>query len=194
MNLSKYKIVPLEGILSHEDGENTFAHAVIPFTCPLNHDVEHFLKHTALQNQKMGLSRTNLVYCPHDEQQILVGYYSLALQVLDLDRITSKSLRKRITGFKRETKLGAAVYLLGQLGKNYHHGSNKLISGKELFLLAIRQILSAHQIVGGRIIVAECKNDDNLKHFYEDTLGFQLIDTADDESMLKYMTMISAYK
>ena len=64
----------------------------------------------------------------------------------------------------------------------------------ELFLLAMQDILKAQQIVGGRIVVVECKNDDKLRKFYEETLGFQLIDTADDESMLKYMTMISAYQ
>ncbi len=43
-------------------------------------------------------------------------------------------------------------------------------------------------------MVVECKNDNNLRKFYEETLGFQLIDTADDDSMLKYITMISAYQ
>ena len=79
------------------------------------------------------------------------------------------------------------------MDKNFHNNANTLISGKDLFMLAMQDILKAHQIIGGRIVVVECKNDDNLRHFYEDTLGFQLIDTADDDSMLKYMTMISAY-
>ena len=163
------------------------------FSCPLNPDVEHFLLATALHNQTMHISRTKLVTLPVGSKIRLVGYYSIALQVLDLDRITSKSLRKKITGFKRENKLGAAVYLIGQMSKNFHNGADKLISGQELFLMAIQDILQAHQSVGGRIVVVECKNDDKLRKFYEKTLGFQLIDTADDESMLKYMTMISAY-
>ena len=80
------------------------------------------------------------------------------------------------------------------MGKNFHDGANKLISGKELFLLAMQDIIDAQHYVGGRIVVVECKNDDKLRKFYEDTLGFQLIDTADNERMLKYMTMISAYQ
>lgn len=194
MNLDKYKVVPLADILQSPNGEQTFRDTTSEFSCPLNQDVEHFLTSTALTNQKLGISRTNLVLLPQDTHQLLVGYYALALQVLDLDRITSKSLRKKITGFKRENKLGAAVYLIGQMGKNFHEDANKLISGQELFLLAMQDVLEAHHSVGGRIVVVECKNDDKLRKFYEETLGFQLIDTADDESMLKYMTMISAYQ
>ncbi len=193
MNLDKYKVVPLADILLSSDGEQVFQDTISEFSCPLNLDVEHFLMATALKNQKMGISRTNLVFIPMETHELLVGYYSLALQVLDLDRITSKSLRKKITGFKRENKLGAAVYLIGQIGKNFHNNANKLISGKELFMLAMQDVVDVWQIMGGRIVVIECKNDDNLRYFYEDTLGFQLIDTADDDSMLKYMTMISAY-
>lgn len=194
MTKALYKVIPIARFLQHPDGEQKFNSAVKEFSCPLNLDVENFISHTAVTNQRLGISRTYLVYALTDIGQILVGYYSLALQVLDLDHITSKSLRKKITGFKRENKLGAAVYLIGQMGKNFHKGADKLISGQELFLLAMQDILKAQQSVGGRIVVVECKNDDKLRKFYEETLGFQLIDTADDESMLKYMTMISAYQ
>jgi len=194
MNNVHHSAVPISDILRRPYGEENFNAIVKDFSCPLNPDVENFLTHTAVNNQKIGISRTSLVYATIDMRQVLVGYYATALQVLDLDRITSKSLRKKITGFKRENKLGAAVYLIGQIGKNFHNGANKLISGKELFLLAMQDIIDAQHSVGGRIAVVECKNDDKLKKFYEETLGFQLIDTADDESMLKYMTMISAYQ
>ena len=192
--LNRFKTISLENLLQSPDGTKRFATMTSNFSCRLNPDVEHFLLATAIHNQTMHISRTKLVTLPVSSDLKLVGYYSLALQVLDLDRITSKSLRKKITGFKRENKLGAAVYLIGQMGKNFHNGANKLISGQELFLLAMQDILKAQQIVGGRIVVVECKNDDKLRKFYEETLGFQLIDTADDESMLKYMTMISAYQ
>ncbi len=193
MNLERYKIVSLAKLLLQQNGETVFNHTVRDFSCPLNEDVEHFLKHSAVPNQRMGISRTCLVFIQNGDERLLVGYYSLALQVLDLSHITNKSLRKKITGFKRENKLGAAVYLIGQLGKNFHHEANHYITGQELFLLAMQKILEARQNVGGRIVVVECKNDEHLKSFYEDTLSFQLIDNADDDSMLKYMTPISTY-
>lgn len=118
MNLDKYKVIPLSKILNNECGKEIFEHIIHDFSCPPNEDVEHFLKQTAITNQNMGISRTNLVFLADEQTPILLGYYSLALQVLDLSHIVSKSLRKKITGFKRENKLGAAVYLIGQLGKN----------------------------------------------------------------------------
>lgn len=61
-------------------------------------------------------------------------------------------------------------------------------------MLAMQDILEVRCHVGGRIVVAECKNEEHLRNFYANTLKFQLIDTTDDESMLKYMTLISAYE
>lgn len=193
MNLDRYKVVSLAEILEHDSGEAVFNDTIQDFACPLNEDVEHFLKHSAIPNHRMSISRTSLVFLPRRDTSLLVGYYSLALQVLDLNRITSKSLRKKITGFKRENKLGAAVYLIGQLGKNFNQGANHSISGQELFMLAVQDILEANRYVGGRILIVECKNEEHLRKFYEDTLNLRLIDTADDESMLKYMALNTAY-
>jgi len=193
MSLDNYRIIALEDLLSCENGEDIFHEAAQNFSCPLNEDVEHFLKQTALTNQRMGISRTSLIYTNDKPEPLLLGYYSLALQVLDLSNISSKTMRKKITGFKRENKLGAAIYLIGQLGKNYNQQANLLITGKEIFMLAMQDILDARGNVGGRIVVVECKNEEHLRNFYANTLKFQLIDNNGDESMLKYMTLISAY-
>lgn len=193
MSLDNYRIIALEDLLSCENGEDIFHKAAQNFYCPLNEDVEHFLKQTALTNQRMGISRTSLIYTNNKPEPLLLGYYSLALQVLDLSNISSKTMRKKITGFKRENKLGAAIYLIGQLGKNYNQQANLLITGKEIFMLAMQDILDARSNVGGRIVVVECKNEEHLRNFYANTLKFQLIDNNGDESMLKYMTLISAY-
>ena len=193
MKLDKYKVIPLARILNNAGGEEAFQSIVHNFSCPPNEDVEHFLKHTAIANQNMGLSRTNLIFLDNEEEPLLLGYYALALQVLDLSQVISKSMLKKITGFKRVSKLGAAVYLIGQLGKNFNNGANQLITGKEIFMLAMQDILDARTNVGGRIVVVECKNEEHLRNFYASTLNFQLINTADDKDMLKYMTLISTY-
>ncbi len=141
----------------------------------------------------MNISRTNLVFLPQGDNQLMVGYYSLALQVLDLSPTTSKSLRKKITGFKQENKSGAAVYLLGQLGKNFNNSANRYISGHDLFLLAMRDIYEASLYVGGRIVLIECKDDVHLRNFYGNKLGLQLINENNDGNLLKYITLVNAY-
>ena len=118
----KFQAVNIAELMFDQSSEVEFQNIMDSYSCPLNPDVEYFLKHTAAHNQKMNISRTSLVYEISTSEPVLVGYYSLALQVLDLSCITSKSLRRKITGFKRESKTGAAVYLLGQLGKNFHAG------------------------------------------------------------------------
>ena len=96
MSLDNYRIIALEDLLSCENGEDIFHEAAQNFSCPLNEDVEHFLKQTALTNQRMGISRTSLIYTNDKPEPLLLGYYSLALQVLDLSNISSKTMRKKM--------------------------------------------------------------------------------------------------
>lgn len=56
--------------------------------------------------------------------------------------------------------------LIGQLGKNYAHGYNKLISGDELLKLALDKIREMQNIVGGKIVYLECEEKEPLLEFY----------------------------
>ena len=71
MNLDNYKVVPLYKILQKDGGEEYFKSIVHDFSCPPNEDVEQFLKQTAITNQKMGISRTHLIF-PSDERTPLL--------------------------------------------------------------------------------------------------------------------------
>jgi len=96
--MQEYSIMRLGGLI--EDKGETFCQRLVAnFSCLLNNDLEHFLKNTAMENQKKNISRTSLVYASLGEQKVLVGYYSLAIQVLTLEGDISKSIRKQITGF-----------------------------------------------------------------------------------------------
>lgn len=78
-----------------------------------------------------------------------------------------------------------AAYLIAQLGKNYHNGADKRITGEELLGLAIEQVKQIQYLAGGMVVFLEASNEEKLLSFYKDN-GFQqfdsrLTETADKE-------------
>ena len=57
--------------------------------------------------------------------------------------------------------------LIGQLGKNYSNGHNKLITGDELLQMACDKIESIQVELGGRFTYLECEDKPVLIDFYE---------------------------
>ena len=61
-------------------GEEQTKKLLSSFYCPLNKDVEKFLKERAIEFSKRDLSKTHLVYwsCPDGHDRELVGYYTIS--------------------------------------------------------------------------------------------------------------------
>ena len=78
---------------------------------------------------------------------------------------------------------------LGQIGKNDENKEN--ISGKEILKYACNFIKEASDIVAGRIILVELKNNQKLINFYTDN-GFSLLDnnTKNEENLLQMIKII----
>ena len=89
--------------------------------------------------------------------------------------------------------------LIGQLGKNYTSGYNKLITGDELLKLALDKIKTMQYIVGGKIVYLECEQKSKLIEFYERNgfvnFGTRILDRDETDKlygeslvqMLRYM-------
>ena len=59
---------------------------------------------------------------------------------MNLQKNSSRLLSRVSTLNEQDQAYNLAAYLIAQLGKNYNHGENECISGKELLGLEIRQI------------------------------------------------------
>lgn len=158
-------------------GENEVKSILSDFSCPLNTDVEIFLKHTAIEFSKQSISSTYIIMASYHKEYVLVGYFTLANKIfcIDRDSLPSKSWKKRIAKFgqfdstiKRYT---LSAPLIGQIGKNYSHGFNKLITGDELLKLALDKVREMQRIVGGKIVYLECEDKSKLIDFYAEN-GF----------------------
>lgn len=153
-------------------GENEVKSILSDFSCPLNADVEHFLKHTAIEFAKQSIASTYIIMASYRNEYVLVGYFTLANKIFCIDRdgLPNQKWKRRLSKFgqfdttiKRYT---LSAPLIGQLGKNYTNGYNKLITGDELLKLALDKVAEMQRIVGGKIVYLECEDKPQLLDFY----------------------------
>ena len=150
-------------------------HSVISdFSCPLNNDVQDFLQEKAIEFSKQRWSSTYLVFASYRGTQTLAGYFTLAMKHFHIEtsqRSISKTLRKRIRKFStHDDEINrdiVAAPLIAQLGKNFAHGYENLITGNELLKIACDTVADAQRILGGRFVYLECEDTPRLMEFYQ---------------------------
>lgn len=171
-----YKIINLKDIYNTL-GEERTKEILEDYKCELNPDVEYFLKEKAIIFSKQDISRTFLVMSDYQGKDVIVGYFAITNKATTVKKfIISNSKRKKIlryAEYNNDSKgYTIALPLIGQLGKNYNNGYNKLISGDILLKFACDKIKETQNILGGRYVFLECEDIDKLREFYEDN-GFE---------------------
>ena len=162
--------VPLKRLVE-EIGEDNTKLILSDFSCPLNKDIQSFIKQKAIEFEKQSISRTQLIFASFKNSQALVGYYTIANKTFNIAKASiSKTQRKKINKFatynpELKSHLLPAP-LIAQLGKNFTNGYNKLITGDELLKIACDDILHVQEILGGKIVYLECEDKPRLIEFY----------------------------
>jgi len=162
------------------------------FVCKKDSDIESFLKYRAIQFEKLGKSRTFLIYDEDEEEFKILAYFTLAIQVLKIpEHIISGRKAKLLDGFSSKIK-GKKItefpsILIGQLGKNEMYEG--VISGWEVLEYCLATILQGQVKLGGRIIMLECKEIPYLISLYE-KFGFSVLDNGHDKDQLIQMIKI----
>ena len=174
--LTGYNLVNLKDLVE-QVGEERTKEVLSDFCCPLNADVEYFLRHKAVEFAKQGLSQTHLVFTPYKGNVTFVGYFTLANKGIIINRktIPNANWRRRIKRFAIQSDLDGGYYvsapLIGQLGKNFKEERNKLITGDELLKLATDKVHVIQMALGGKLVYLECEDKPQLLSFY-DSNGF----------------------
>lgn len=155
-------------------GEEKVKSILSSFVCPLNKDVEDFLRNKAIVFSARNFAKTNLVFWETDDKKAmeLVGYYAIASKVICIDRgsVSSREARKlREHGIFNEktNQYMVSAPLIGQLGKNFANGNDCLISGTDLLQIAIEKAYLIQNEVGGKFVYLECEEEEKLIRFYE---------------------------
>lgn len=166
-----YKVINLKDIYN-TIGEAKTKEKLKEYSCGLNKDVEYFIKEKAIEFSKQDISRTYIVMSQYKEKNVIVGYFAITNKVTNIKKVTlSETKRKRLLKFavydKESKSYSIALPLIGQIGKNYNNGYNKLITGDVLLKLACDKIKEAQTLLGGRFIFLECEDKPRLREFYE---------------------------
>ena len=103
---------------------------------------------------------------------VISGYFAIANKSTTIKKfILSNTKRKKILKYAEYDNdikgYNIALPLIGQLGKNYYNGYDKLITGDILLKFACSKIKETQDILGGRYVFLECEDNDKLKSFYE---------------------------
>lgn len=135
----------------------------------------------AIHYEKLGKSRTFFVYNEESEEFEIVGYFSIALQVFKVPTTYSGNQIKKLDGFSAN-KGGQRIeefpaILIGQFAKSDVHNSE--ISGEQLMNYCLGTILEGQELLGGRLIMLECKPVQGLINLYNQ-YGFSVIDEPQD--------------
>lgn len=153
-------------------GEDEVKSILSSFMCPLNQDVEDFLRNKAIVFSARSFAKTNLVFWETDDRSTreLVGYYAITSKVIRVERgsVNSKEARKlREHGIfdDRTNQYMVSAPLIGQLGKNFANGNDCLVSGSDLLQMAIEKVRLIQNEVGGRFVYLECEDEEKLIHF-----------------------------
>lgn len=190
----KYRTVLLNDLIyKFELSEDDINSILAEFSCPLNDDVEYFVKHKAVQFEKVDLARTYFVYAIDNGESKLCGMYSLATGHLELD---SKLTRKQKRSFFGTTySLGKTIntHLIGQLSKNFSNNNDKLISGDLLIELAFERIKERNMLSPSPVIHIDCKDELKLRSFYE-RMGFVYFKKNEDKDLLMYLMPMKKVK
>ena len=152
-------------------GDSEAKNQLASFLCPMNADVQEFLRIRAFEFSKQGITQTHLVFASYQNEPVWVGYYSLTNKVITVKKSTlSATSAKRIAKFGTFNEQSHCYIvpapLIAQIGKNYANGYHKLISGDVLLSLACAKVKQVQLDVGGKIVYLECEDHPKLLEFY----------------------------
>ena len=179
--INNFTVLNIREYLVNENGklgEEKLRQLLSEFSCPLNVDVQHFLRQQAIEFSKKHQAVTYLVLSVEDAE--LLGYFSITIKPLVVKAEPfSNTVRRKLARFsemdRSEQTYNIAAYLIAQLGKNYSDRAKGRITGQELLEAAIRQLQILQYQVGGMVAFVEADNNEKLLSFYEN-YGFKRFD------------------
>ena len=184
---NKYRIINIRRYIGNENpelGEDELRQILSEFSCPMNPDVERFLKYSSIEFTKKNQSVTYLVFSVADGK--LLGYFTLALKPLTVRGETvSNTVKRKLLRVseldKKSDTYTMSAYLIAQLGKNYSENDGKMITGAELLELAWDKIKATQYMFGGMLTFLEAENEEKLLSFYRNN-RFSQFDTRQTAS------------
>lgn len=183
--MKDYCIVPMGEIINKEYDEDKINTAFKKFSCQREIDLENFLMHKAIPYEKTNYGKTYLVI---DSEKLskgifnVIAYFTIAQNSLDISILSNKKKRKVLGNYPgRDSLKSVPTYLIGQLGRSDEY-TNTDLSGKTLLNECYHAISLAAKVIGGNLIVLECR-EHMYEKFYEGQGFKKLYDDVNEEGL-----------
>lgn len=148
------------------------------FTCSKNKDLENFLHSKAIKYEKSSNTRTFLFI----ENKRIQGFFSLALNILDVSLLSNTQIKKLNPKHSKDVKYLPCL-TIGQLGKS----DDSSIKGKYIMESALKILYDIHKHIGSRFVLIDAVNYDKIVAFYEKYGFLKLgIGNKDSISMIRF--------
>lgn len=181
-----YRTISLYDLQRQNIGKDVIKNILSDFYCPLNSDVEDFVHKKAYDFERVGLSRTYLIYAyPRKDEPVLVAIYSLGQSNVVVSEDLNSNMKRKVFGSSYPIGRNVKTLLIGQLSKNYKNGNDQYITGDILMGLIFERIKEIHMLFPSVVTHIDCKNIPELKRYYE-RFGFMLFKKLED-NMLIYL-------
>lgn len=149
-------------------GEAKLKQCLSDFSCPINPEIEQFVRNNAIEFAKKKLSVTYFVV---NEFGKIVAVFTLAHKAVEIGNASlSDSKRKKISRYAiLDAEVGSytiSAFLIAQFGKNYAVDGGKGISGNELMDFTFEILEMVQHDIGGGIVFLECEDKVKLLDFY----------------------------
>lgn len=187
MENNRYSYVNIRTYLEDADdlAKDELYEIINGYSCPLNTDVEHFLKSNAIDFANRNQSVTYLVFSTDDGT--FVGYFTIAIKAItvrieNISKTVNKKLARIADYDDSSESYTIPAFLVAQLGKNYADNADKLIEGSELLHMAWAVIKEIQYAAGGIVMFLETENNNELLNFYSVKNNFRQFDVRDAKS------------
>ena len=184
-----FSLFPLSEIIQSAASNKKVKKFLETFRCTRNADLQDFLHNKAVTFEKNLRSRTYL-YIDNTTQEI-AAYFTIAISTLHTNSISPKVI-VLLDGYKDDVA-SIPCFLIGQLGKSDEFEPRKI--GEYILADAIEMIDQSQKSLGGRFILLDSINKEQVIEFYEANAFFPIEKDFGLESikMIKpYFEMLNA--
>ena len=181
-----YNVIPLGEMLSSEYEEELLKKSFKKFSCQREVDLENFLVKKAIPYEKTNYGKTYLLIdtkkLKESKELVVVAYFTIAQKAVDISDISKNKKRKMLGEYPGRDSLNSIPsYLIGQIGRCDDY-TNEDLSGQRLLDECYHAISVAARVVGGNLIVLECR-ECMYKKFYESKGFKKLYDELNEEKL-----------
>ncbi len=150
-------------------GESELNLILSDFSCSKNAEIEHFIRHNAVEFAKKKISVTYLIV---NENGRIAAIFTLAHKAVKIHgEILSASLKKKIERYapldKASNSYLVSAFLIAQFGKN--DTAEDSLSGNTLMDCTMDILRDVQHYIGGGIVYLECEEEPKLLHFYQNS-------------------------